>query len=29
MYSLITMAKMKDIDPQTWLADLLASIADH
>jgi hypothetical protein len=29
MYSLIIAAKMKDIDPQAWLADVLARIADH
>jgi transposase len=29
MYSLIVTAKMNDIDPQTWLADVLARIADH
>jgi hypothetical protein len=27
MYSLIVTAKMNDIDPQTWLADVLARIA--
>jgi transposase len=29
MYGLITTAKMNDIDPQAWLADVLARIADH
>jgi transposase len=29
MYSLIVTAKMNDIDPQVWLADVLARIADH
>jgi hypothetical protein len=29
MYSLIVTAKMNDIDPQAWLADVLTSIADH
>jgi transposase len=29
MYSLIVTAKMNDIDPQTWLADALARIAEH
>ena len=29
MYSLIVTAKMNDIDPQSWLADVLARIADH
>jgi len=29
MYSLITTAKMNDIDPQAWLADILARIAGH
>ena len=28
MYGLIVTAKMNDIDPQTWLADVLAQIAD-
>jgi hypothetical protein len=28
MYSLIVTAKLNDIDPQAWLADLLARIAD-
>jgi hypothetical protein len=28
-YSLITTAKMNDVDPQAWLADVLARIADH
>jgi len=28
MYGLITSAKMNDIDPQAWLADVLARIAD-
>jgi transposase len=28
MYSLIVTAKMNDIDPQAWLADVLARIAD-
>ncbi len=28
-YSLIVSAKMNDIDPQAWLADVLARIADH
>ena len=28
MLSLITTAKLNDIDPQTWLADVLARIAD-
>jgi transposase len=27
MYSLIVTAKMNDIDPQAWLADVLARIA--
>lgn len=27
MYSLITTAKMNDVDPQAWLADVLARIA--
>jgi transposase len=29
MYSLIISAKMNDIDPQAWLADVLRRIADH
>lgn len=29
MYSLIVTAKMNDVDPQAWLADLLARIAAH
>src|SRR5438132_5485111 len=28
-YSLIVTAKMNDVDPQAWLADVLASIATH
>jgi transposase len=29
MYSLIVSAKMNDVDPQVWLADVLARIAGH
>lgn len=29
MYSLITTAKMNDVDPQAWLADVLSRIAEH
>ena len=29
MYSLIASAKLNDIDPRAWLADVLARIADH
>jgi hypothetical protein len=29
LYSLIVTAKMNDVDPQAWLADVLARIADH
>jgi transposase len=29
MYSLIITAKMNDVDPQVWLADVLARIATH
>jgi transposase len=29
MYSLIVTAKLNDVDPQTWLADVLARIASH
>jgi hypothetical protein len=29
MYSLITTAKMNDVDPQAWLADVLARIAEQ
>jgi hypothetical protein len=28
MYSLIVTAKMNDVDPQVWLADVLARIND-
>ena len=29
MYTLIGTAKLNDIDPRAWLADVLARIADH
>ena len=29
MYTLIVTAKMNDVDPQAWLADVLARTADH
>src|SRR4051812_42304320 len=29
MYSLIVTAKMNDVDPQAWLADVLDRIAEH
>ena len=29
MYSLVVTAKMNNVDPQAWLADVLARIADH
>ena len=29
MYSLIVTAKMNDVDPQAWLADVLDRVADH
>ena len=29
MYSLIVTAKMNAVDPQVWLADILARIATH
>ena len=29
MYSLIVTAKMNDVDPQAWLADVLSRIASH
>jgi transposase len=29
MYSLIVTAKLNDVDPRAWLADVLACIADH
>ena len=29
MYSLIVTAKMNDVDPQAWLADVLTRIAEH
>ena len=28
MYSLIATAKLNDVDPRAWLADVLARIAD-
>ena len=28
MYTLIKTAKLNDVDPQAWLADVLARIAD-
>ena len=28
MYSLIVLAKMNDIDPQAWLADVLVRLSD-
>ncbi len=28
MYSLIVTAKMNDVDPQAWLADVLARLSD-
>ena len=28
MYSLIVTAKLNDVDPRAWLADVLARIAD-
>ena len=28
-YSLIVTAKLNDVDPQAWLAEVLAGIADH
>jgi hypothetical protein len=28
MYTLIGIAKLNDLDPQAWLADVLARIAD-
>jgi transposase len=28
MYTLIQTSKLKDVDPQAWLADVLAHIAD-
>jgi hypothetical protein len=28
-YTLITTAKLNDVDPRAWLADVLARIADH
>ena len=28
MYGLIATAKLNDVDPQAWLADVLARIAD-
>jgi transposase len=29
MYSLIASARLNDVDPRAWLADVLARIADH
>lgn len=29
MYTLIRTARLNDVDPQTWLADVLARINDH
>ena len=29
IYSLIVTAKLNDVDPQAWLADVLARIAGH
>jgi hypothetical protein len=29
MYSLIVTAKLNDVDPQAWLAHVLANIAQH
>jgi hypothetical protein len=29
MYSLIVTARMNDVDPQAWLAHVLANIAQH
>ena len=29
MYSIIVTAKMNDVDPQAWLADVLTRIAGH
>jgi transposase len=29
MYSLIVTAKLNDVDPQAWLADVLGRIAEH
>ena len=29
MYSLITSARMNDVDPQAWLADVLARLPDY
>ena len=29
MYSLIVTAKLNNIDPRAWLADVLARIANH
>jgi len=29
MYTLIQTARLNDVDPQAWLADVLARINDH
>ena len=29
MYTLIETARLNDVDPEAWLADVIARIADH
>ncbi len=29
MYTLIETARFNDVDPEAWLADIIARIADH
>jgi transposase len=29
IYTLIATARLNDVDPQTWLADVLARLPDH
>lgn len=29
MYTLVETAKMNDVDPEAWLADVISGIADH
>ena len=29
MFTLVETAKLSDVDPKAWLADVLARIADH
>ena len=29
MYTLVETARLNDVDPEAWLADVIARIADH